>query len=246
MALLLTRLSRRRRMHGAVPLSPEAERLRAALLRESDLFHGLDAEQMAQIAHRLPIATCRRGQLIYIPGETDEALFVLKTGRVRVYRLAPDGRKLVLMTLEGGTVFGEMHSLGQSMTGSFAEATTESTLCIMSRVDVDEVLLANAEVARRLVHLLAQRLREAEDKLEQVAFQPVPMRLAELLLSLADSAGTIAGYSHQELADMIGTSRETVSRALLELKSTGLITVDRRSVHLSDRAGVERRANSGG
>lgn len=239
---LLPRIGWRRNLTQIRTISPDTDRLRAAILRESDLFHGLSADEMGAIAHRLPIATCPGGRLIYIPGETDEALFILKSGTVRIYRLAADGRKLVLFTVEPGAVFGEMHSVGQSMTGSFAEATTDSTLCIMSRVDVDEILLAHPGVALRLVNVLAQRLRDVEDQLAQIAFRAVPARVAQLLLSLADSEGNIDGYSHHDLADMIGTSRETVSRALLELKAAGLVSIDRRSVRLIDRAGIESRA----
>lgn len=228
---LLARMPRRSQLRPVGVAREDISRLRARLLSENELFRGLAADEMSVIAGRVPMATCRRGQLLYAPGETGEALFILKAGHVRLYRLAADGRKLVLATLAPGTVFGEMAVVGQSMTDSFAEAIDECVVCIMSRVDIEQVMLEYPSVAVQMVRLLSSRLHEAEDKLEQMAFTPVPERVARLLLTLAQG-GEVAGYSHQELADMIGTSRETVSRALVELKTAGIVDVDRRCVRL--------------
>lgn len=230
---LISRVPKRAQLKQAGAGREEVARLRARLLSENDLFRGLAAEDMAAIAGRVPMATCRRGQLLYAPGETGEALFILKAGHVRLYRLAADGRKLVLATLGPGTVFGEMAVIGQSMTDSFAESIDECVVCIMSRVDIEAVMLEHPTVAVQMLRLLSSRLHEAENKLEQMAFTPVPERVARLLLTFG-RGGEVAGYSHQELADMIGTSRETVSRALVELKTAGIVDIDRRCIRLLD------------
>ncbi len=219
-------------------VTPEVARLRNALLSENDLFQGLAAHEMDEIADRLPMATARSGELVYAPGETGEALFLLKSGSVRIYRLAPDGRKLVLTQLGPGTAFGEMSFLGQSMTGSFAEAVDDCTVCVMSRVDIEELIREHPGVAVSLVQVLATRLRQAEDQVEQIAFRSVPARLSQLLVTLADDRGEVAGHSHQELAEMIGTSRETVSRALVEMKAAGFIEIERRCITIVDREGL--------
>lgn len=230
---LISRVPKRAQLKQVGTGREEVARLRARLLSENDLFRGLAAEDMAAIAGRVPMATCRRGQLLYAPGETGEALFILKAGHVRLYRLAADGRKLVLATLGPGTVFGEMAVIGQSMTDSFAESIDECVVCIMSRVDIEAVMVEHPTVAVQMLRLLSSRLHEAENKLEQMAFTPVPERVARLLITLARD-GEVAGYSHQELADMIGTSRETVSRALVELKAAGIVDIDRRCIRLLD------------
>ncbi len=228
-----------------VAASPEdVDRLRARLLSENDLFRGMAADEMNAIAGRLPMATCKRGQLLYAPGETGEALFILKAGQVRLYRIAADGRKLVLATVGPGAVFGEMAAIGQSMTDSFAEAVDDSVVCIMSRIDIEQVMLEYPSVAVQLVRVLSGRLHEAEKRLEQFAFAPVPERVARLLLSLAHG-GEVAGYSHQELADMIGTSRETVSRAMVDLKTAGILEIDRRCIRLLDIEALRRQCGEG-
>ena len=213
--------------------------LRNAPLSENDLFRGVPEQEMIAIGERLPMATASRGSLIYTPGETPEALFLLKAGTVRIYRLAEDGRKLVLATVGPGTAFGEMSLLGQSMTGSFAESIDDCTLCVMSTMDVEQLMEEHPAVAVRLVQLMSKRLRQAEDQLEQLAFNSVPARLGKLLLTLAGDSAEVAGHSHQELADMIGTSRETVSRALVEFKAQGLVDIERRSIRILLRAALE-------
>ncbi len=181
---------------------------------------------------------------MYAPDDTGEALFVLKSGSVRVYRLAPDGRKLVLATVGMGSVFGQMGSLGQTMTGSFAEAVSDGTVCVMSGIDVDEYLLSHPAVALRMIRLLSSRLGAAEDRLEQILFQPVPVRVGHLLLTLANEDGEIEGFTHQQLAELIGTSRETVPRATVEFKNLGFISTDRRCTRIVDADGLEAHLRS--
>jgi CRP-like cAMP-binding protein len=236
---ILDRFAGRPRLKQVGVTREEVDRLRTRLLSENDLFRGMAGEELEQLSGKLPMATCARGQLLYAPGETGEALFILKAGQVRIYRIAPDGRRLVLATLGPGTVFGDMAAIGQSMTDSFAEALDDCVVCIMSRIDVEQVMLEHPSVAVQLVRLLSSRLHEAEERLQQFAFTPVPERVAQLLLTLA-RGDEVAGYSHQDLADMLGTSRETVSRAMVDLKSAGLVEIDRRSIRLLDVEGLRK------
>lgn len=214
---------------------------RTALLLEHEMFRGVDASEMEEIAGKLPMVSSRRGTVIYAPGETGEALFILKKGLIRAYRLTADGHKIVLATYPPGTAFGEMSLIGQSMTGSFAEAVEDSMICIMSRVDVEAIMVEHPVFAVRMVQLLSQRLRDAEDRIEQLAFASAPARVARLLLELA-SDGVVDGFSHQDLSDMIGANRETVSRVLVKLKAAGIVAIDgRRCIRILDPAALKTR-----
>ncbi len=126
---MLDKLKRRGQLSEVGQVTSRTAELRNALLSKNDLFRGLAETEMMEIGDRLPMATADRGSLIYTPRETPEALFLLKAGHVRIYRLAEDGRKLVLATVGPGTAFGEMSLLGQTMTGSFAEAVDDRTVC---------------------------------------------------------------------------------------------------------------------
>ena len=186
---------------------------------------------MEEIDRLTAMSTCRRGKVFYTPGETGEVLFILKRGRVNIYRINPDGKKLVIATIGPGTVFGEMSLTGQGMHDTFAEAAEDCTLCVMSRSDVEHLLLSKPRVALRFMELIANRLRELEVRMESVAFKSVPARLATSLLQLAEEGkGNIAGVSHQDLADMVGTYRETVTRILNEFRHEGYIDLSRLQV----------------
>ena len=178
------------------------------------------------------MSTCRRGKVFYTPGETGEVLFILKRGRVNLYRINPDGKKLVTATIEPGTVFGEMSLVGQGMHDTFAEAAEECTLCVMSRSDVEHLLLSKPRVGLRFMELMAKRLQEVEARMETVAFKSVPARLAASLLDLAQDSGKIVGISHQDLADIVGTYRETVTRILNEFRGEDFIQLGRLNVTL--------------
>lgn len=213
--------------------SPTKPRLttKVQLLSDTDIFRDLTSRELEEISRQTAMSTCRRGKVFYTPGETGEVLFILKKGRVNLYRINPDGKKLVTASVEPGTVFGEMSLVGQGMHDTFAEAAEECTLCVMSRSDVEHLLLSKPRVGLRFMELIANRLREVEARMETVAFKSVPARLAASLLDLVhDGDPNISGVSHQDLADMVGTYRETVTRILNEFRTEGYINLGRLNV----------------
>lgn len=209
-------------------------------LAETDIFRDLTSVEMAELDRRTSMTTCRRGRVFYTPGETGEVLFVLKRGRVNIYRVTADGRKLVTAAVGPGTIFGEMSLIGQGMRGSYAEAAADCTLCVMSRADLEHILITYPRVALRLVEALAARLETAEERLETLAFKSVPARLAETLLHLAADSDQVEGLTHQDLAELVGAYRETTTRILNEFRGQGLIELHRLRIHIRDRAGLEQ------
>jgi CRP-like cAMP-binding protein len=208
-------------------------------LQMVDIFQDLTEEEIEEIDRATTITTARRGKILYMPEDTSEVLFLLKKGRVQLYRISPDGKKLVIATLGPGTVFGEMALIGQGMHNTFAEAIEDCVLYVMSRSDVERMLVSRPKVALRIFETLGRRLKEAEARQEEVAFKGIPARLASLLLQLAD-ADTITGYTHQDLGEQIGTYRETTTQTLNAFKSEGLIDIGRKRITILDREGLER------
>ena len=208
-------------------------------LQMVDIFQDLTEEEIEEIDRATTITTARRGKILYMPEDTSEVLFLLKKGRVQLYRISPDGKKLVIATLGPGTVFGEMALIGQGMHNTFAEAIEDCVLYVMSRSDVERMLVSRPKVALRIFETLGRRLKEAEARQEEVAFKGIPARLASLLLQLAD-ADAITGYTHQDLGEQIGTYRETTTQTLNAFKSEGLIDIGRKRITILDRAGLER------
>ncbi len=236
---LLRRLGGGARPASRTPAAPPgAEKTR--YLSAIDIFRDLGPEDLEWLAETTTMVTAPRGRVIYAPGQTPEALFLLKRGRVQVYRTSADGKKLVTAVLEPETFFGELALAGQRMADTAAEVLEEATLCVLSRRDLERLIVRQPQVALRLLEAVSGRLLAAEALLEELAFKSVSARLAGLLLRLARERGTseLSGLTHQDLADMVGTYRETATAALDQFRARGLVELGRKQVRLLDSAGL--------
>ena len=206
-------------------------------LSNIQVFRDLTPNELAAMDKQITMSTCESGRIFYTPNDSGEVLFLLKRGRVQLYRIAPNGKKLVVATLGPGAIFGEMSLVGQGMHNTFAQAVGECLLCVMGRSDVERIIRDKPDVAFRFVEALGSRLKYLESRLEDIAFRSIPARLSSLLLQLAVEQGHgtfIAGYTHQNLGEMLGTYRETVTQTLNEFKANGLIEIGRKRVILKD------------
>lgn len=206
-------------------------------LSNIQVFRDLAPQELAAMDRQITMSTCKAGKLFYMPEETGEVLFLLKKGRVQLYRLATSGKKIVVATLGPGAVFGEMSLVGQGMHNTFAEALDDCLLCVMSRADVERLFREKPAVAFRFVEAMGLRLTELETRLEDIAFKSISTRLAALLLQLDLEQGggrVVGGYTHQELSEMLGTYRETVTQTLNDLKAIGVVEIGRKKVLLAD------------
>ena len=208
-------------------------------LRENDLFSSLPADEHTWLAESTTMFTCKRGRVFYSPSEQGETIFIIKKGKVNLYRLGPDGRKLVVSSLNSGSIFGEMSMIGQGMYGCYAEAADDCLLCVLSRSDLQALIRRNPDVGLRLLSDMGGRLLQAESELESLAFRPVTNRLASFLIKESDPYGTVAGMSHQEIAEHLGTYRETVSATLGKFRNDNLIAVEPRKIKILDLTGLE-------
>ena len=214
-------------------------------LKTIDIFQDLSPQEMQAMDKAITMSTCKAGKVFYRPEDTAQVLFILKKGRVQFYKISPDGKKLVVSTIGPGTVFGEMSILGQGMHNTFAQALDDCLLCVMSKYDVERLILSKPKVSLRIMQLLSERLAEAETRQEELAFRTIPARLATLLLRLHREKGdTIRGYTHQDLADSVGTYRETVTQTLNEFKSAGIISIGRKRIEILDAGSLQEIAAS--
>jgi CRP/FNR family transcriptional regulator, cyclic AMP receptor protein len=221
----------------------EAGALQAQIgyLSAMDLFRELTPEDKEEVERAIVMQTYRAGRVIYTPGAAGEVLFILKQGVVQLYRMSPDGRKLVIARLEPVCFFGEMSCVGQGMYNTFAEATEDSLIYTMSCRDVGRLLLAKPKVAVRILEAVGERLVNAERQLEEMAFKGLIPRVAALLLGAAEG-DEVKGLSHQDLAERLGVYRETVTNALNELKNANILNVGRKRITIIDRRRLERAA----
>lgn len=215
-------------------------------LSELAVFQDLTPREMEELNRITTMSTVAKGRVFYRPEEPGEVLFILKEGRVQLYRISPEGKKLVITTLGPHTLFGEMALLGTKMHNTFAEAVEDCLICVMSRTDLERLILNKPQVALRILDITGKRLRDAEERLENMAFKGIPARLASLLLRLSSEQGedTIRGLTHQDLAESVGTYRETATQVLNDLKAQGLIEIGRKRITILNRDGLEEVAES--
>ncbi len=219
-------------------------------LAEVDIFADLNAAEMDAIATAAPMKTYTAGELLYAPTNPIEALFILKAGRVRVFRIAPDGRALTTALITPGTIFGEMVLLGQHMYDNYAEALDEAVVCVMSRDDVHKFLMTDPRIAARIATILGTRLAEMERRLSDTVFKSVPQRIAATLTTLGGQQRrlalgprvTVVALTHEQLAALAGTSRETTTKVLGEFAEAGLVKLGRGRITLLNPDGITAQA----
>ena len=215
-----------------------------------DVLEPLSDDELKEFSRRVPDTHIEQGRIFYTPEDRSEALFMLKKGRVRIYKIAPDGWEFTLAVVEAGTMFGEMALTAQRMRKGYAEAMEPSDICILKNTDLERIVRGNPEVGMRMIRVLSERLRSCETRLEDVTLKNVPARLASLILQLAAGEGIMTPegpripihYTHRQLATMIGSSRETVTRAFTKLQKAGAVELRNRYIYLKDTQALERAA----
>ncbi len=210
-------------------------------MTEVDIFVDLSTAEMEAIAAAAPTRQFAAGELLYAPPQPMETLFILKRGRVRIFRISPDGRALTTAILTPGTIFGEMILLGQLMHDNFAEALEAVTVCVMTKEDVQTILLSDARIAARISETLGTRVSQLEQRLCDTVFKSVAQRVATTLCLLADQGprrprtrGNHVLLTHEQIAALAGTSRETTTKVLNEYADQGLLRLGRGKVTLLD------------
>lgn len=207
---------------------------------DKDIMGELDAAARAQFEQRLAVAEYPAGHIFYAPEESDVRLYQLRAGRVRIYKLSPEGRALTLLILEPASIFGEMALNSGWVHDSFAEALTDCTVAVIRRDDMRRTLNAHPAVALGFMAIISRRMRALERKLADIAFKSVPQRLATVLVNLAGppelgaDQPAVVRYTHQQLAEMIGSYRETVTKAIGEFREAGLIRVEEDLIFLTN------------
>jgi CRP-like cAMP-binding protein len=221
-------------------------------LSRINLFADLDAEALAQIDGVGPMTTVPRGTVLVRPAEPAAALYLLKRGRVRLYRLDAQGRPLTMALLGDGNVFGASEHISLGCDDMYAETMEESLLCAMQRPDVERLLREHPEVGMRLITLLSNRVRELEALVASLAHEDVRRRLLRTLVHLADDFGVAGGgmtrisvpLTHEDLASMVASTRETVTATLARLGREGLVRTGRRTLAI-DAPGARRALEDG-
>lgn len=224
-------------MTPSTPAQSFAQKI--GLLSEVALFAGLSEDDMQAIGHATTMTHCARGQQVLSPDDPPDRIHIIKKGRVRAYRVTADGKQLTLDIFEKGTILGDMSLLGQSrIPEAYAEAIDDGIICTISPDQLRGVIERYPTVGVNIIRHLSTRLEGAERELEAMAYQRVDQRLARRLIDLAarfgisTPGGTLiqARLTQQELAEMVGTTRETLAHTLSDFRRRELLDVTRHQV----------------
>jgi len=216
-------------------------------LKKIPLFQDLGPDAMSRLAETVQIGEVRRRQVIYLPGDPGRTVYFVNGGRVKISKVTRDGKELTLAYRGPGELFGEIALIEGGPREEMAEAMENALLTEMERGDFERLIQTQPLLGLRLARLLTQRRRDIENKIENLVFKDVNSKLAELLIRLGnefgvdDARGTLVALkiTHQEMANLIGSTRETVSLTLSQLKRKGLSKTDGRKVIIADREGLK-------
>lgn len=215
-----------------MPSGPESETPLVSLLRRIPLFAELRDDALLQLARRCVTRAVRDGHVLFTTGEECRGLYMIQSGRVRIYRTDPAGREQVLHVEGPGRTVAELPLFDAGPYPASAVAIEDTTLVFLPREAFEYLYRTQPDIAQAVIRALGRRLRHLVHLAETLAFRDVAARLAMLLAGYAERTGKVTGEgveieldrTQEELAYEIGTARESVSRAMKQLRRKGLIT----------------------
>ncbi len=208
----------------------------AEVLRRVPLFSDLTEADLLRFADVTREREYPKNSVILFEDDPGDALYIVSTGQVKVVLIGEDGREVILSVLGEGDFFGEMSLIDDEPRSAHVIAMKDSHLLVLRRDDFQAQLEEHPKIALKLLKVLVQRLRRADEKIGGLVLLDVNGRVARLLLDLSEESGgpkITRKLTHHTIAQMIGSSRETVSRAMRELVEKGCIEVSRREITIT-------------
>jgi CRP/FNR family transcriptional regulator, cyclic AMP receptor protein len=220
------------------------------VLRMNPLFAALDPDGAAALRSSLVEIGISKGQALFREGEPGDQMYVILDGKVKLGQTSPDGRESLLAILGPGEMFGELSLFDPGLRASTATALTDAVVLGLSNEQLMPWLAGRPEVAAALLQALARRLRRTNEAMADLVFSDVPGRVAKALMDLGEKFGTVTtegllvthDMTQEELAQLVGASRETVNKALADFTQRGWIRLESRQVVILDVERLGRRA----
>ncbi len=211
-------------------------------LAKTPIFSGLSRTELEELAPLVIKRSLKKDTVVFHEHDPASAFYLVRSGKVKVYKLSRDGREQILAILGEGQIFGDVPVFDGGPYPATAATMEDSQIYLIRREDFHVLLRRHPEISIKVIQVLGQRLRQSMELVRDLSFKQVPHRLAGLLLRLAGDEGHTSGegvivdlsMSRQEIAEVVGTSRETVTRELKKMEKAGLIGIDRRLVTIID------------
>jgi CRP/FNR family transcriptional regulator, dissimilatory nitrate respiration regulator len=214
-------------------------------IRQCQLFSGLPEEQLHEVTAIGFEKSFGRGESVFFEGDDCNGLYIITSGKVKVYKMSPDGKEQILHIFGPGEVFGEVPVFYGKPFPASAECLAKSQLLFFPRQKFIDLVYANPSIALNMLAFLSMRLRRFTTQIENLSLKEVPGRLAGYLLFLQEEQGNRdcveLEISKGQLASLLGTIPETLSRIFAKMTDEGLIEVDGRKIHIKDKEALSFR-----
>lgn len=220
------------------------------VVRQAPLFAALDDEAAAALKATMTTREVGRGEVLFTEGDPGDRLYIIVDGKIKLGRASGDGRENLLAILGPGEMFGELSLFDPGPRNATATAVADTSLLGVGSDDLATWLNGRPDVARQLLRSLARRLRRTNEALADLVFSDVPGRVAKALLELSQRFGrpveegimVAHDLTQEELAQLVGASRETVNKALADFATRGWIKLEARAVLLMNTERLTKRA----
>ncbi len=209
-------------------------------LEKIHLFEGLSEREILKIEQRSTLKTKAKGRYIYLPNEPSKVVFILKSGRVKIGTYSNDGREIIKEIMYPGDMFGEMGLVGQLTRDDFATAMDDDVwVCAICVDEILSMMRSNSDLSLKIATMIGSRFAKIERKFESLIFKDARTRIVDLIQEMAiDRGRVLAGgeillehaLTHQDIANLTATSRQTVTTVLNELKDGSVINFDRKAI----------------
>ncbi|TDX52368.1 Crp/Fnr family transcriptional regulator [Orenia marismortui] len=218
-----------------------------AILKEHPYFKELKAADLAEIDKLVITKTHQKGEIIFFEGEVGEALFLVKSGKVKLVKMVESGEEQIINIVKRGDIFAEVVLFDDGDYPATAIAMEDTEIGMIKGKDIEKLMYQIPKIALKILKVMSKRLRRAQQRIRNLGLKDTTSRTASALVYLAQEHGIgdelqveiNLSLTQQELANIIGTSRETVSRVLNKFKDDNLISVSRQKIVIKDLAGLK-------
>jgi CRP/FNR family transcriptional regulator, cyclic AMP receptor protein len=216
-------------------------------LKRINLLKGMDPKEMMAFSKMVAMKSYKKHEPIYLPGEPGEYLYLLKKGCVKLSRLSPDGQEFTIAYIKAGEVFGELESIEGVEREHFASAHRDTLVCLLTRSDLVRLLEMKPDLSLKLTKLMGFRRRRFEMRIANLTFRSAPQKLAFLFESLVEEFGEVVlegikinlPLTHQDIANLIGATRQTVSELVSEFRKSGFVSIHQKYITVKDLPAIK-------
>ena len=217
-----------------------AEKTKLWYLQNFNMFKGMSPKMMMELAQNTSMQNNAKKEIIYFPEDASNTIYFLKAGKIKIYRLSEDGKTTTLQLLGPGEIFGESAILGQDTHDNIAEVVEDAVVCAMDKRDFQDLMEKSPNLTMSVNKFIGWRLRKIQAHVEDLVFKSASQRITSFLHRYVETFGKkmVDGWmvrpflTHQEIADLTATARQTVNQVLNELADKDVIKFSRRFLQL--------------